>query len=403
MLNSPISHSEDLLRLKEAGYHIEIRGAYLIAKNILYVVQDSTIKRADIVTSLCVDPSTNQIKQPKEHTVWWTGEIPYTIKGESMKEELCCEEFPDGFQLGEEIIVYMKWSRKPKQGGTLRSYKDYFEQIKTYVDEVSFHAESKTPGILKSSKLGKITEVDVDTNFTYMNTSLYRNGTKGIEDKISDEIIAVIGVGGTGSYLVDILAKTNVKELHLYDDDIIEPDSAFRLAGAVNKNELHTTKVEWHQNRYKNVRKKGLYIYKNKIDSNNLDILKKFTTVFIAVDNLKSRREIQEKCNEMGIFHLSVGIGIEVEGKDNNQLGGMVKIEREYQVPNIQKKVGSESNEQRLVNDIYRSNIQTAELNMLGASLALIEWKIKKGIYRNDREKSDNIVNYTISFGKIFM
>ena len=237
-----------------------------------------------------------------------------------------------------------------------------------------------------------------------MNTSSYRNGTKGIEDKIFDEVIAIIGVGGTGSYLVDILAKTNIKELHLYDDGMMETDSAFRLAGAVNKNEFGLTKVDWHKNRYQNVRKDGLYIHKNKIDNNNFEDLKKYTTVFIAVDDLESRRTIQKKCNEMGIFHLSVGIGVEKEGENDNQLGGMVKIEREYQeVPRIKNPVYSELKKQQPVDDVYKSNIQTAELNMLGAALAIVEWKIKRGLCRSDRIENNNVIIYATPSGKILM
>ena len=234
MSNSLISHNEDLSRLKKEGYHIKVCGAYLIIENIPYLTKDSTIKKADIVTSLDIDPSTQIIKQlndHSDHTVWWTGEMPYTAEGKSMKEDLCCEEWSNGHDLGKGIIAYTRWSKKIRQGGKKRGYKDYYEKIETYVNEVSFHAENKTPGILALSKSGKSIEIDLSTRFAYINTSLYRNGTKGIEDKISDEVIAVIGVGGTGSYLVDILSKTNIKELHLYDDDIMETNSAFRLAG----------------------------------------------------------------------------------------------------------------------------------------------------------------------------
>ena len=161
-------------------------------------------------------------------------------------------------------------------------------------------------------------------------------------------------------------------------------------------------KVDWHKSRYQNVRTEGLYIHKEKVNNKNFEILKKYTTVFISVDNLESRREIQKKCNEMGIFHLSVGIGVEMEGENDNLLGGMIKIEREYQVQNIEKRTNSELKKQP-VNDVYKSNIQTVELNMLGAALAIVEWKIKKGLYRSDRTKNYNVVNYATPSGKILM
>lgn len=403
MLNSLISHNEDLLQLKQSGHHIEIRGAYLIIKNIPYVEQDGAIKSSDIVTNLQIDPSTNKVKQPDEHTVWWTGKMPYTAEGKSLKEDLCCGEWEEGRELGEGISVYMEWSRRPKQGKMYRKYKDYYEKIKTYVDFVSFHAESKMPGVLKVSLSGKNTKIDSNTRFEYMNTSSYRNGTKGIEDKVSDEVVAVIGVGGTGSYLVDILAKTDIKELHLYDNGVMETDSVFRLAGAVHKSEFNMAKVSWHKIRYENVRKKGLHIYENKVDSQNIATLKKCSTVFIAVDDLEARRKIQKKCNEMGIFHLSVGIGVEREGENDNQLGGMIKVEREYKTIVVKQNKNAEAKQQQPINDIYKSNIQTAELNMLGAALAIIEWKIKKGIYRSDRTNNYDRVIYSTPSGNTIM
>lgn len=403
MSNSLISHSEDLSKLIEEGYNIEIRGAYLIVSNVPYLSKDNEIKYAEIVTSLNIDPNTNKTKQPTEHTVWWTGKTPYNSNGESMEEPLCCNNWVDGHDLGERITVYMQWSRKLKQDGVQRAYKDYHEQIVTYVNEVSFHAESHTPGVLESSKLGEKIENEQDTKFEYINSSLYRNGTKGIEDKISNEIVAIIGIGGTGSYLVDILAKTNIKELHLYDDDTIEPSSAFRLAGAVNKNEFGTKKVRWHKDRYKNIRKTGLYTYENTINSSNLEELEKYSTVFIAVDNLESRREIQKKCNELGIFNLSVGIGVELEGVKNNQLGCMIKLEREHQIQGECLKNSGKTTQQPPVGNMYRSNIQIAELNMLGAALAIIEWKIKKGIYRSERNENYNDIIYSTPSGKILM
>ena len=40
------------------------------------------------------------------------------------------------------------------------------------------------------------------------------------------------GVRAAGSYLVDVLAKTNVRELNLFDDDVMKIHNAFRVAGA---------------------------------------------------------------------------------------------------------------------------------------------------------------------------
>ncbi len=401
MSNSLISHNDDLSALVKVGYRVKIRGAYLIVEGIPYVAECGGIKKADIVTSL--ELSENKTKPPSDHTVWWTGGVPYNADGESMEEYLCCGKWEDGYDIGEGVIVYMRWSRKPREGGATRGYTNYKEKIETYVSEVAGQAESKQPGILMTAKSGGDPEIESSTRFMYLNTSTYRDGTKGAEQNIEEEVVAVVGVGGSGSYLVDILAKTNIKELHLYDDDVMKQENAFRVAGAARVGELGSgkSKVEWHLERYSEVRKDGLYIHPVKIDGENVQCLKTCTTVFIAVDKLKTRRKIQRACGEMGILHISVGIGLEMEGERNNEIGGMLKVEIGYRVERpVEQEDRSLEDEE---DDVYGSNIQTAELNMLGAALAITEWKAIRGVYRNERDGGIDRVIYSATTGKILV
>ena len=250
-----------------------------------------------------------------------------------MKEHLSCGQWEQGRDIGEGITVYMQWSRKPKEGGKKRKYKDYREKIETYIEEVGGQAEGLKPGVLEAARQGGDPAVISSTRFAYMDTNSYRNGTRGIESRIEEEVVAVIGVGGTGSYLVDVLAKTSVLELHLFDDDVMKIHNAFRVAGAARVGELNGKKhkVDWHAERYRNVRVEGLHLHRMKLSDDNLNTLCKCTTVFIAVDDLTVRRTIQSACAAMGVLHIAVGIGLEVEGPNNDQIGGMVKIENQFQ------------------------------------------------------------------------
>lgn len=401
MSSSLINHNIDLSALVDSGYRIKILGAYLVVQGIPYVAECGAIKKADIVTNL--ELSENDTKPPSDHTVWWTGQMPHRADGESMEAYLCCEKWEDGCDIGEGITAYVRWSRKPREEGKTRGYLDYREKIQTYVDEVAGQAEAKQPGILMTARSGGDPEVESNTRFMYLNTSIYRDGTRGVEQKIEDEVVAVIGVGGSGSYLVDILAKTNIKELHLYDDDVMKQENAFRVAGAARIGELGSGKhkVEWHRERYSEVRKEGLYAHTVKIEDENMECLKICSTVFIAVDDLKIRRKIQKACSKMGVLHISVGVGLEMEGEKNNEIGGMVKVETDYQVGrHREQKEGSPDNRD---DDIYGSNIQTAELNMLGAALAIVEWKARRGVYRNERSEGIDRVIYSVTAGNALL
>ena len=211
-------------------------------------------------------------------------------------------------------------------------------------------------------------------------------------------------MGGTGSYLVDVIAKTNVKELHLFDDDVMKIHNAFRVAGAARVGELggQKHKIDWHAERYGEVRLEGLHLHHKKIDEDNLDDLRDCTTIFIAVDDLAVRRKIQSACTAMRIFHVSVGIGLEVEGANDDQIGGMVKVETNFEAGACRKTVDENHGDGREeIDDVYGSNIQTAELNMLGAALAIAEWKAKKGIYRNERDEGADTTIYSVTTGEI--
>ena len=188
-----INRSDDLSALVNRGYHVAIRGGYLLVEGIPYIREDGTIGKATIVTGL--DIADGRTGPPSNHTVWWTGKMPYTADGHSMKDYLVCSSWHQGHDLGEGILVYMQWSRKPKKKGGRRGYNDYYEKIETYVDEVAGQAETKRPGVLDVARSGADPEVASRTRFKYLNTGTYQNGIRGIEKRFEDEVIAVVGVG----------------------------------------------------------------------------------------------------------------------------------------------------------------------------------------------------------------
>ena len=409
MSSSLISRSTDLSTLSAAGYSLEVRGAYLVVPQIPYLDANGDIRTASIVTALNVVGGTadNRTSSPSDHTVWWTGQTPHTIAGDSMYSHLSCGTWPDGRDLGEGITVTERWSRKLREDGKSRPYTDYREQVETYVAEVADHAEAKRPGTIEACKLGHCPQISSSNRFRYTDTGTYRNGTRGIEGRIEDEIVGVIGIGGSGSYLVDVLAKTNIREIHLFDDDTMDTHSAFRVAGAARAEELECNKykVDWHGERYGVVRQEGLYVHRIRIDDESMELLDVCTTIFIAVDDLKVRRKLQSSITRKGILHLAVGIGIEIEGIHDDQLGGNVKIEINYQDPfEVDLTDCSDGpTAENVLDDAYRSNIQTAELNMLGAALAITEWKARRKIYRSERDHGIDSTIYSSTTGKILV
>ena len=398
MSSSPIDRSPDLKALTEARYPLELRGAYLIVRNVPYLKNAAgRLATADMVTS--IEFADDTATAPSDHTVWWTGKPPFRADGSSMESDLSCGAWEQGHDIGEGLTAYMRWSRKPVTNGKKRAYVDYEEKVTTYIAEVAGQADIKHPGVLEAAKTGEAPTIALHSRFKYIDTNTYRYGLKGIEQRIEDEIVAIVGVGSTGSYLMDILAKTNVKELHLFDRDILKQHNAFRMCGAVRIEELggSCAKVDWYRRTYSAIREEGIHVHAEELTGDSRETLAKFTTVFIAVDDLNVRRGVQATCNELGIYHVSVGIGVEAEGESNDQLGGNVKVEtafrsrhpRPIQLPPDERP------------DQAYGIVQTVELNMLGAALAVLEWKAKVGIYRNDRPPDMDTVLVSASTGQL--
>ena len=291
---------------------------------------------------------------------------------------------------------------KLRGSGTHRPYADHKEKIDTYVTEVGGQADALFPGSLALAKDQSLTDLRLQSRFKYLDMNAFRSGTRGIEQAISEDIVAVIGVGGSGSYLVDILAKTNIKELHLYDDDVLSYHNAFRIPGAAESSELtgQVKKVQWLVSQYAPVRQEGIHAHAKQISAENVTELNRCTMVFIAVDHLDTRRTIQSHCSALGIPHIAVGLGVEVEGEANSQLGGMIKIEILHMPRTVSEGDRQEYLAQADADDMY-GNIQTAELNMLSAALAIVEWKAMRGVYVNDRSDDIDSQVYVIPTGRI--
>ena len=402
MSSSLISLSDDLSTLVELGYCLQILGCYLLVDNIPYIKGDGNVARASIVSHL--DIVEERTHAPNDHTVWWTGEMPHYEDGCSMENDLVCNKWDGRHEIGEGISVSMQWSRKPKEQGGARSYIDYREKVVTYVDFVAVPADAKFPGVLDAALAGADpVVVAANTRLKYPNTGAYRYGIKGIEERIEDEVVAVVGIGGSGSYIVDILMKTDVKEIHMYDDDVLKQHNAFRLAGAARTEEIHGTipKVIWHKERYAPVRECGVHAYQQQlVPGQSTCQVSHYTTVFIAVDDLNHRRAIQRECELAGVLHIAVGIAVDIEGEHNDQLDGMVKVESQFRERKRETRTEEEPIDAENENYVY-GNIQTAELNMLSAALAIVEWKTKKGIYRSYRKKDVDSVIYTTYDGAI--
>lgn len=190
-------------------------------------------------------------------------------------------------------------------------------------------------------------------------------------ENLGIKAVAIIGLGGTGSYILDSLAKTAVQEIHLFDGDRFGNHNAFRSPGAPSIDELDSApmKAEYFRDIYSKMRK-NIFAY-GFLDESNVHLQREMTFVFVSVDKGSSRRFIAENLSEFGVPFIDVGMGIQ---EVDDSLGGQLRVtrstnqSREKALP-IHTHFGDDDE-----ND-YSRNIQIAELNALNAALAVVKWK----------------------------
>jgi hypothetical protein len=189
--------------------------------------------------------------------------------------------------------------------------------------------------------------------------------------------VAVIGIGGTGAYVLDFLVKTPVREIRAFDLDLFHVHNAFRSPGKLDSNELGKLKAEVYLSRYDNFRT-GLTVTPKLIDASSADELNGVTFAFVCVDKGSSRAGIFDLLISKGIPFIDVGMGL---SRKNGSLNGMLRTTY-YSAEHGQ--IVRDKGLAELADapdNLYRTNIQIGELNALNACLAVIRFKQLRGFY----------------------
>lgn len=375
--------SPDLKHLREEGYNIEIRSAYLLLKDVPYVNSEKKIKRGVLVSKLNL--AGDLTARPDDHQAQFIGDFPCHSDGSPMNE-MGSPGAPT--KLDEGLVVNHSFSRKPQRG----HYENYHEKMTTYVALISGPAQAIDAGV--TAQTFRVDEPDeADSPFNYLDTASSRAEINIVTRKLALDKIAIVGLGGTGSYVLDLVAKTPVKEIHLFDGDKLSTHNAFRSPSAPLIEELRAQplKVDYFKDLYSKMHRR-IIAHSSFIDVSNVDELRDMKFVFLCLDRGKSKRLIVEKLEELRIPFIDVGMGLYLK---NEMLGGILRVTTSTpeQRQHVREKGRISFGDPQGGNE-YDRNIQIADLNALNATLAVIKWKKLFGFYA-DFEK-EFFTTYTI-------
>ncbi|WP_142683550.1 ThiF family adenylyltransferase [Chitinophaga polysaccharea] len=381
-----INHSQDLKRLRDEGYEIEVRGGYLLIHHIPYLNQQQHLQYGILVSTLTLANST-MTATPDNHVIHFIGENPCEMDGSVIS---AIQHSNANNKLGEDITVNRSFSNKPVTG-----YPDYYQKVKRYADIISAPAKYKFPDVTEKT-FKVIADSGNETVFQYIDTNSSRANIDVISKKMSGQKIAIIGLGGTGAYILDFIAKCPVEAIHLYDGDRFDQHNAFRSPGAASTEDLNEQlpKVVYYQRKYSNMHK-HIHAHDYYLTKENLHELKTMRYVFVCVDNNAVRKLITDYLAEVKVPFFDVGLGVNVV---DDKLTGAVRVttgtpDKHDHLP---IRIFSENSD----NNDYATNIQIAELNALNAILAILKWKKLCGFYVD--MENEHHCSYSIGVSKIF-
>jgi hypothetical protein len=375
MSHALISRSPDLKRLRDEGYDVEIRYAHLLLKDVPYVNSRCEVKRGILVSELTMAGEVTG--PPSTHVASFSGEYPCNRDGRAIEQ---IRHQSSHVQLGEALVVQHSFSSKPVPEGR---YADYYEKMTTYAAILSSPACALNPSVTPRTHPVIPTDGD-DSIFRYLDTASSRAKIGMVTSRIALAKIAIVGLGGTGAYVLDLIAKTPVKEIHLFDDDTFYSHNAFRAPGAASVEELNAAprKVSYFRRVYSKMRS-GILAHEYAINVRNVAELLGMDFVFLCADPGEGKKAIVDALSTSRIPFVDVGMGVELV---DGSLRGILRVTTS--TPNQRAHVAARvSLSDAGRKDEYDQNIQIADLNALNAALAVIKYKKLFGFYVDlDRE-----------------
>ena len=193
----------------------------------------------------------------------------------------------------------------------------------------------------------------------------------------TNETVAIVGVGGTGSHILDFVCKANVGQIHLFDDDEYDEKTPLRSPGPPAPGNARP-KVTRHADRYKALHDQ-IVPHSERICEENAERLAPFDTVFLCSGGSgEFKRRIVDVCMDNGTLLIDVGMAAYVSG--GNSINAMLRVTTLTKENHKHAKhIGLNESE----TDPATRNLQTVELNALNAALAVIQWKQLRGVYRD--------------------
>jgi hypothetical protein len=361
-----VARSPDLARLVEEGFDLEVRDGSLLVHHVPYVTPDGEVDYCTLHSELTTNGE--HTVTPGRHEVWVIGQIPHDHQGNKLS--IVIEE--GAIDCGSGLTASCRLSGKLHNEHPV----DYHVKISNTVRVLGQYARAISPGVTHTDAPPRESSPE-ESVFMYHDAASSRSLLSAVTDKLKMSRVAIVGLGGTGSFILDIMAKTPVSEIHLFDDDEFLAHNAFRAPGAASLEDVKpmTKKVHYFEGVYSRFRR-GIIPHPVRIDASNVAELRDASFVFLSMDAGPAKKVVIDHLRAWEIPFVDCGMGLT---RVENSLRGTVRATSGSagRYEHVERRISFRD----ITADEYDLNVQTADLNMLNAAMAIIRWKKFCGYY----------------------
>ncbi|MFI6012448.1 ThiF family adenylyltransferase [Streptomyces sp. NPDC051243] len=365
MSTALLARDPDVSRLLDDGYDVVLQAGHLIARHIPYVTQTRSIEYGFLAYPVTV--SGDRLVSGTDHRIWFGGSAPCDEHGRPLPLAT-----PEARAITDGLQVQFMLSSKPGPAG----YPDEYTKVTAYARIIADQAQAIDPAVTPTPGAAW-QEIDEDTPFAYRDTATSRAGLAVVNRRYRGHHILIVGLGGSGSYILDQVAKTEVDTIRLIDGDSFDNHNAFRAPGAPTLDTLRSrpNKAAYFASLYSHMHR-HITAHEQYLDEDNLALLDGATFVFLASDDAASKPAVMDWLETRDVPFIDVGMGIEeIDGR----LSGLLRVTTS--LPGRREQARGRIPTPAPERDVYGRNIQTADLNALNAILAVNRWKRFLGIY----------------------
>ena len=361
-----MTNYEDLLRqdAKARGWTIEVGQNRISVREVPYRKKDGEAGTCQVLVETQDDGLT--MKAPENGS---GASHAAVLIGVSQGRAYQATSEPVGNVLWSDNTNQCVISIKRDEGEYLNAWHALFVYAASVAGEVGLEERDQVERIFKF-------EIDGEDS---REMRVWRNRARG-------QRVAIVGLGGVGLWILDLMSKTYVNEIRIWDGDVIEGRNLLRAPGWASQDAIGKNKAQYFGEHYQQMRK-GIAIHAEYWQADDkADAFRDLDFVFVAIDKRESRTALCEKLEELKIPFIDVGMGIELR---KGQVRGSCQVFFSGEDPG-RWRIGIPTVEGAGEKDYY--DLQLSDMGALNAALAVGLWRRHIGQYEG--EEKDWLIRY---------